>query len=252
LGKSGQIVFGGRALHSFVELGYDLTQRTYRPDMGTSLDGETEFLWWRTKDQPSYVPKFEDVRTEVLRTWKMVKARDLATAKAKEYADEANKAHKTLKDLFKDHAGLTPLEIGPFSWLSRPNTPPMYGQPMTFSISKLSGIDDAGQDFMREVFDLDTGSAGTAMNQPKTVAYTIQLQSVQPSDTTLHSQFLSQLALPYGDPSLQAARANANVTFMNLLKSIQEEFDYKRVAGVTVPADMQQSNLPMDNGGDED
>ena len=105
---------------------------------------------------------------------------------------------------------------------------------------------------MREVFDLDTGSAGTAMNQPKTVAYAIQLQNVQPSETTLHSQFLSQLALPYGDPSLQAARANANVTFMNLIKSIEEEFDYKRVAGVTVPADMQQSSLPMDNGGEED
>jgi len=147
------------------------------------------YLVWKTEEVDAYVPEFADVRSKVLRAWKMTKARDLAVAKAKKLAEEANKAGKPLKDLLADRAGLTVAETPAFSWLTRGSANADNRSPLR--ISEVEGVEAPGADFMREVFSLSVGSAGEAMNQPQTAAYVVRVVSVEPAREVLRAGFLA-------------------------------------------------------------
>jgi hypothetical protein len=51
-----------------------------------------KFLFWRTEEEPSYVPTFEEARPRVEARWAFDKARTLAKAEAEKVAAEARKA----------------------------------------------------------------------------------------------------------------------------------------------------------------
>lgn len=147
------------------------------------------YLAWKVEEIDAYVPDFADVRSKVLRAWKMGKARDLAAAKAKKLAEEANKAGKPLKELFADREGLTVSQTPSFSWLTRgianvDNRPPL-------AISEVEGIEAPGADFMREVFSLGVGSVGEALNEPQSVVYVVRVVSLEPSREVLRAGFLA-------------------------------------------------------------
>src|SRR5258707_14301007 len=73
----------------------------FKPYDSYLTDPETEIIWWRVDYKDSYVPKFEEARKEVLATWKMIEARKLAKAQAKEYADQVKKQQAELQEVFK-------------------------------------------------------------------------------------------------------------------------------------------------------
>ena len=50
-------------------------------------------------------------------------------------------------------------------------------------------VELAGNDFMRTVYGLKVGEIGVAMNQPKTIAYVVQLVETTPSDSVLWQMF---------------------------------------------------------------
>jgi hypothetical protein len=212
----------------FRAVGFSPNQRPYRPEQAMSADFETDFLWWQTESKPSYVPEFKDVQDQVRLSWKMLKARTLAAAKAQDYADQVNQQHKTLKEAFQFLPGVIVHEIDSFTWLSR-STPMNPAQQGSFGYTQLKGIDYAAQEFMQTVFSLEKGKAGVTMNQPKTVAYAVQLEDLQPSETVFRQQFVQSLAIPYGDPSLQAAYIDSRTTLDASIKAIEDEFDYKRL-----------------------
>ena len=151
------------------------------------------YLVWKIEEEDAYVPEFADVRSKVLRAWKMTKARDLAAKKAKELAAEANKAAKPLKDLFADREGLTVTQTPPFSWLTRGTANVDNRSPLR--ISEVEGVASPGPDFMREVFSLGVGSTGEAMNEPQTTAYVVRLISLDPPGERLRTAFLAD---PFG------------------------------------------------------
>ncbi|HQU41774.1 MAG TPA: SurA N-terminal domain-containing protein [Pirellulales bacterium] len=147
------------------------------------------YLVWKTEEVDAYVPEFADVRSKVLRAWKMTKARDLALAKAKKLAEEANQSGKPLKDLLADREGLTVAQTPAFSWLTRGSANADNRSPLR--ISEVEGVEAPGADFMREVFSLGVGSAGEAMNEPQTAAYVVRVVSVEPSREVLRAGFLA-------------------------------------------------------------
>ena len=76
----------------------------------------------------------------------------------------------------------------PFTWLTFGSVP-YYYQPRKPLYSEVKGIDGAGTDFMKAVFDLKPGEVGVATNQPKLVDYVVRLAEYTPSDSVLWDMF---------------------------------------------------------------
>ncbi len=158
----------------------------FRPEISHDLKGDL-YLFWKTDEAKERIPKFEDegVREQVLRAWKLEHARNLALKQAEATADEARKEKKHLKQVFSDRQVIMP---PPFSWITFGNVP-MGSAPNAARISNVTGVDFAGDDFMRATFRLKPGEVGVAFNEPKTVAYVIRLTAFDPSQDVLWKEF---------------------------------------------------------------
>jgi hypothetical protein len=155
------------------------------------------YLVWKTDEHEAYAPDFADVRSKVLRVWKITKARTLAAKRANELAEEANKGQKPLKELFAGREGLTVVQTRPFSWLTRGTANVDNRAPL--QISEVEGIKSPGPELMREVFNLSTGAAGEAMNAPQTIAYVVRLVALDPSRERLRPSFMADSFAQYSE-----------------------------------------------------
>ncbi|HEV2972095.1 MAG TPA: hypothetical protein VGY55_19135 [Pirellulales bacterium] len=231
----------------FVQQAFHANIPNYSPYTMFSSDDELNFLWWRVDYREAFVPDFEKVKPEVIEAWKMVEARKLALAQAKEYADQANKQHSELKEMFQFEKNLHVSPIGPFTWMSQLSVAQNPEQPAPLQMTQLSGVDKAGDEFMRTVFGLDGGSAGVAMNEPQTIAYVIQAISFDPAETVFRREFLNRMANPFGDVSLQTAQGDAYQALRAKMSAIRAEFDFKPAPGTTA-----QAATPSPSGDDSD
>jgi hypothetical protein len=160
---------------------------TFRPAI--SVDGGGLYLYWKTKDEKEHVPKFEDVRDDVLHMWKMIEAQKPALKQAKLLAAEADKAGKSLKKLFADRPDVQVVLPPKFSWMTVGNLASL--QPAQYArLSPVAGVEMAGEEFMRTVFGLEKpGQVAVTFNAPKTIAYVVQLNEFSPVYEVRKSQF---------------------------------------------------------------
>ncbi len=201
--------------------------QSFKPYDSYGTDPESDYLWWRTDFKDTYVPKFEDVKNEVLAAWKMIKARDLAVAQAKEYAEEVRKQQSELKEVFKFRPELhVSKDIGPFTWMSRLSVARDYAQQAPLQLTQLKEVPQAGEEFFQTVFSLGAGKTGVAMNNPKTVAYVIQVKSLDPPEDIFRREFLRRMALGY-DESFKIAGIEAQEALGAKKRAIGAEFDVK-------------------------
>lgn len=139
----------------------------------------------------------DQLRQEVLRTWKMIQARSLARNRAAQLAELARKTGKSLREALANEPGVTVLEAGPFSWLSYGGlSPRLFVEPPPPRISPVPHVEMPGEQFMRTVFRMEPGQVAVAFNQPQTVAYVIRVKSFEPSREVLWKMFLAE---PYTD-----------------------------------------------------
>ena len=89
---------------------------TFRPAI--SVDAGGLYLYWKTKDEKEHVPKFDDVRDNVLHSWKMIAAQKPALKQAKLLAAGAEKAGKSLKQFFADRPDVQVVLPPKFSWMT--------------------------------------------------------------------------------------------------------------------------------------
>ena len=153
----------------------------FRPTISADTDGL--YLFWKIEEVKPHVPKFNDpgVKAQVLRTWKMIKARDLALKEAKSLADAAQKAGKPLREFFADRPNLRVVLPPKFSWMSFPNTASLQAAPFA-RLSSVAGVEMPGDDFMQTVFSLKkSGQTAVALNAPKNMAYVVQVTDFSPS-----------------------------------------------------------------------
>ena len=170
----------------FIEFAYAETLPEFKPDV--DQDAENNFyLFWKTAEEPSYVPPLDQVRDQVVRAWKMVKARDLAKKRGQEYAQQAESLKKPLAELFGTQAGVKVVEPAPFSWLTVGNVP---SQPNAAPrLSEIDGLDQAGQEFMKTVFGLQPGGVGVAINEPEDTVFVVRVIEFEPSEEQLRDEF---------------------------------------------------------------
>ncbi|MDP1562461.1 MAG: hypothetical protein Q8M16_13870 [Pirellulaceae bacterium] len=138
----------------------DFDRISQDPFAGQQIDENT--LIWITESYPARAGNFDEVRELVVEYWKMGQARELAMADAKAIAAQVGEG-QALKAV---HSAA--VETGAFSWL----TSDMFSQGLR--ISRVTGAESVGEEFMETVTGLDVGKTGTAFNADRTRVYVIQ------------------------------------------------------------------------------
>jgi len=199
-----------------------------------TLDNDqNEYLWWKIDEKPAEVPKLEDIKEEVVQAWKMIQARKPAKAKAEADAELARKEKKSLKELLGDSQGEVST-AGAFSWYSR--LPAQLYDPLPrLTLTKVPGVEQGGNDFLKSVFALKEGQAGVAANLPETVYYVIQIESEEPGLDKLHDEFLADMSNPMAAQvyAVVGATENAGQGFA-WLNELKDEFGFKLAPGQTL------------------
>jgi hypothetical protein len=177
----------------------------YRPVRSMFIDMENstepdfqEFLSWKVDQVAAYVPALTDIRDEVIETWKMQRARELAKEEAQKLADKLKGAGdepwKTVLDASQQTLLVSP---PPFTWMSPPRE--MFAPAQ---ITFVQGLDTVGQEFMQRVFSASPGQAVVAPNQGMNTYYVVRLVELSPTVDQLHQNFeisrgrARQLAFP--------------------------------------------------------
>ncbi len=132
------------------------------------------FLARKVEDNAPRVPTLEEVRSQVVLSWKMEKARPLAQKAADDLAAEIRKAGgKITGDTIQGHpvvttSGITKLQPG----FPLPNQYFQTGPP---TLTPIPQITSAGEAFRDAYFSLDPGTVSVAPNQPRTIYYVLTL-----------------------------------------------------------------------------
>lgn len=210
----------------FVELVFS-SLPLFTPALSFDRREDHVYLFWKTESHEARVPEFDEIRGEVVRTWKLREARGLAMKRAEALAAEARKDGRPLKGLFGERPGMQVIETEPFSWVTQESIADSGGASPP-KLTEVPGIVDAGNTFMQKVFSLHVGDVGVAFNNPETIAYVIRPTSFQPTTKLLEDLFMMT---PLQQYSAAAAFDRQEMLFA-WNEAIQKEanLDWKRPA----------------------
>jgi hypothetical protein len=168
----------------------------YKPFISFDLDNN-HYLVMKTSDTPGRVLELNEIRDEVVRTWKLQKAADLALKRAEERAAQAQSTGRSLEDLFSDDKAVSVIKTDPFSFFTIGTVSRETGQ-TTFRLSQPEGIAAAGPAFMEKVFGLGADEVGAVFNHDHSIAYVVRVVEHQDTPAELRQAFLSEADTWYG------------------------------------------------------
>ena len=154
---------------------------------------ERRYLAWKVLDEPARVPSLEQVRAEVVRAWKLSKARPLAEAEARAIADAARKDGGG--DKIRAAAGSRPVLI------TEPRaevTPALMTGGMVFGEARPTEILElplAGERLRGALFHLEPTTTAVAPNEPEDVYYALSLRDRDPVEMATLYEFGSGIFL---------------------------------------------------------
>jgi hypothetical protein len=191
LGKSFSFVLDQRSRFGYREVPFldiGFTDRRFKPEPTEDRDGD-RYLSWKVQETPAGVPDLEEVRKEVIRALKLIEARKMAVAAAERLAKEARESKKPLSEVFAGREGMEVVKADPFTWMTVGNLPfdPGANQPR---LSDVHGVEAPGEEFMEAVFNSSPEQISVALNEPKTVAYVVQVDGFEPPREDLRQEFL--------------------------------------------------------------
>jgi hypothetical protein len=182
------------------------------------------WVYWRTDEQKAKELDFSEARDQVEAFWKQQEALKLAQAAAENLAEAANKG-KELKTVVPDPKAI--VEPAPFSWMTAGALGDQFSQTSP-TISAVTGVEFAGQDFMRSVFDLPVGQTGVALNQPHSVVWVVRVVS---EETNLEQDRARFLEMANSPTMLLSAYREQNQLMQDLYRELIERFDVKWAPG---------------------
>jgi len=205
-----------RAGQPFAAFAFENELRPYNPYRLQDFAGN-QYLVWEVGKIESRVPELEEVRDEVVRAWKMQKARDLALEEARRKAEAAEKNGAMLSAYFE---GAEVIETDYFSWRTDDIVPRTEGRPR-IHLTELEEVEGADEEFMRTVFNLQEDEVSAVMNHAKTVAYVVKPAGREASRDALRRRFLESEGGRF-QPWLMLAQ---NEVVTSLSKSMTEALD---------------------------
>jgi hypothetical protein len=193
LGKS----FEMRLVQGFPMPGKSLLNLAFAPEfpvfraVRTQDDEQNQFLSWKTSNIADFTPPLDKIRDQVVRSWKLMEAREPARKKAEQLAERARAAtDKTLRQSMTGEPGVEVIEPDPFTWLTQ-GSATFDGSQQPPRLTPIPKLNNAGPEFMRKVFAMKEGDIGVAWNFPQNVMYVVQLKKFEESESVLHARFMS-------------------------------------------------------------
>ncbi len=173
---------------NFTDLAFAEGVRRYSPTTISGSESGIQFLYWKTDGEEPYVPDFAEARPEVEAAWKLIEARKVAQKEAKSLQEELNQSKKSLAEAFAEDSERTVIQPPDFSWMSTGFNPGGGGAPV---LSDIEGIENPGQDLMKEIFSLDVGEVGVSLDMAQAKVYVVRVASDSPEEEVLKQLFLA-------------------------------------------------------------
>ena len=183
----GQSTQQGQAQQNFASIAFDKGTLPYQPIRTQRLDLEIDFLFWKIEEEDEYTPEFKDAQDEVINALKMEKALDVAKANADELVTQVNKQNVSLNAFFESDPDRQVVLSDPFTWMSGGGLP--AGSQQQLRLTSISGVELAGNDFMRSVFALEVGEVCSAVNADESIVYLVRLASEEQPDPVRMERF---------------------------------------------------------------
>ncbi len=169
----------------------------YLPRPAASLDQSGEgswFVYWLTAERRDGEPANMDdpiVKQQVVKTWRELKAREKAEARAAALVKLAQESDKPLTELFAEQSvtgesGTGYISVRPtgkFTWYRMPVVPTRSMQrEASPTLTELPGLKPVGDSFFSTVFEkLKVGETGTANSMDKSEYYVVKVTNRTPS-----------------------------------------------------------------------
>jgi len=208
----------------------------YQPYQAQDVLSDNRFAYWKVADEASHIPRFDDagVSEQVLKAWKINKARPMAEKRAKELSEKIG--DKSMSDALydetvtgnKDGPKLAVLPSERFSWL-RTSTAPSTGLSFTArpELSPISTVEGAGNEFMRIVFnEIENDAVGVAPNADRSIYYVVRVKNRVPAnpadDESFKQQFIKERLFA---PAMFGSMFRS--TYDHLAAAEQQELTYR-------------------------
>lgn len=201
----------------------------FQPKLGFDIDGN-RFLVQKTSDTPRRVPELKEVRDEVAKAWKRMKAAELAQKRADELAKKAQDAGAPLADFFADDKAIQVVKTDPFSWYTGGDVAPFTGQQQPFRLGDPTNIVAAGPEFMQKVFELGDKQVAAVPNHDRSTVYVVRVAEHQFTPDQLHTSYLSEADNWPGLQIMTRAHAREAITAVmsDIMKSAGIEWQRPR------------------------
>jgi hypothetical protein len=222
LGQASSFSFAGGQVRqvTFAELAYGPHVALYEPSQIRSFINDEEFVYWAVQHEPEHVPSFDEVREQVVQAWTVRQAAEIAMKEAEQWAQQARKANQPLAEVFSDKADQI-LRPEPFSFMTTGSLPQMGGFP---HLSSVEGVEFAGRELMRSIFDLEPGEVAVAADQPRQTLFVARLVEHTPPLDQLRNSFLERnYAASDRDPTMFIAFQEKNEIFGGWYEELEKE-----------------------------
>ena len=176
---SGAFEISPQNIVTFPQVIFDERLRKYETRRMRGMLSGSDFIYWKTDETEPKTPTFEECKQEVEAFAKRIDAAEKALEAAQKEATAIASTGKSLTEYFSGKSNVKVIDTGVFSWMT------MLTQQQSPVVNEVPGIPySRNDDFMQDVFSLEEGEYGVAMNGPKTVAYLVYLKNdVEPLET---------------------------------------------------------------------
>ncbi|HXY34052.1 MAG TPA: SurA N-terminal domain-containing protein [Planctomycetaceae bacterium] len=166
----------------------------YRPNQADDHEAH-QFAFWKVQDVDGHIPTLDEpgVREQAIRGWKVeTYAQKHADTRAQELADLVRKTTRPMAEALAGQTvtkqpkgpGVLVVPAPPFSWFTVSSTAPEGLMPQTMpKLSDIVGVKEAGDAFMKTVFDeMKVGDVKAVPNMAATVYYVVKVKTRHPEN----------------------------------------------------------------------
>lgn len=218
-GPIGSASRGGGPLETgtpFAEIFFDSKRGLYE-DIELADAGGRRFLVWKVADEAAYVPPLDQIRDQVVRAWRLEKARELALKAAQSFAAKVRQPGNNF-DALAQAEGRPVVVTSPVPRLQPGGFLGSTFQPEPARPSEIPQLPDASSQLLASLFTLQPNQAKVEPNQSKTIYYVLALNDRLPvSVRSLYSEFGPRLSIELAVQS--EANAERYRLWMNSLRA---------------------------------
>lgn len=178
---------------------------------------EVQYIYWKTEQKDGFVPTLDDVRPEVVSTWKQLEAQKLAKAEAEEVAGLV-KSKEGLLEAAKTHDAAPPIVANNITYFSQ-----LPGQ-QSLTLGDIAGVpsEEISQEMMEALFSTPLNASTVAPNLKQTVYYVAFVTGETETNAELRQNLLAVIQGSLPDSVLNYSSQEENMVTGVIL---QDYFD---------------------------